>query len=85
MKAKSRTVCEVKVDGAWTVATLDEAHSTYRMKPKRCPACHGPVVTYGAYSADRRVSLGHRKGHNGCPLTPKLYSGTPSPHPDALA
>ncbi len=85
MKAKVPTVCEVKADGVWKAATLAEAHSTYRMVPRRCPACHGAVVVYGAYASDRRLTLGHRKGHSGCPRTPKLYSGTPSPHPDALA
>ncbi|MDR7039173.1 hypothetical protein J2X36_003946 [Methylobacterium sp. BE186] len=85
MKTKSPSVCEVKADGAWKVATLAEAHSTYRMAPRRCPACHGPVNVYGAYTGDRRLTLGHRKRHSGCPLTPKLYSGTPTPHPNALA
>ncbi|KAB1069963.1 hypothetical protein [Methylobacterium planeticum] len=85
MRSSKPDQCEVKIDGAWRTANLSEAHGVYRSAPKRCPACHGLVMVHGAYASDRRLSLAHRKGHSGCPLMPKKFSGTPSPHPDALA
>ena len=78
--------CEVKVDGAWHAVSLAEASGTYRATLKRCPACHGPVMINGGYSGTTvQRQIVHRKSHTGCPLKPKTYTGTPSPHPQALA
>jgi hypothetical protein len=85
MKGSKPDVCEVKIDGTWRTATLPDAQSIYRVAVKRCPACHGQVIIHGAYGGDRRPSLAHRKAHSGCPLKPEKFSGTPSPHPNALA
>jgi hypothetical protein len=78
--------CEVKIAGAWRAVTLGEAAIDHVTAVKRCPACHGRVLINGAYSGPGvRRSLSHRKSHSGCPLKPETYSGTPSPHPQALA
>jgi hypothetical protein len=77
--------CEVKIWGEWRAVSLDEAAARYTMAVKRCPGCHGRVAINGTYSGPNiRRSLYHRKGHSGCPLKPETYSGTPSPHPQAL-
>lgn len=76
--------CEVKIDGAWVCVPADEAHKAHRDKPKRCPRCHGPEITAGSYTSEPRISLQHRKLHSGCPLVPRHFNGTPSPHPEAL-
>lgn len=85
MPTAKQQMCEVKVDGTWRPATLAEARSLYTMAQKRCPACHGQVVSVGTYSGAGRLSLQHRRVHTGCPLRPETYTGTPSPHPQALA
>lgn len=84
MNAPSPEACEVKVEGAWRSASIAEASGIYRTALKRCPACRGAVYVLGAYSAGRRSKFTHRRLHSGCPLTPNGFSGTPSPHPDAL-
>ena len=85
MANKDLRTCEVKVDGAWRPATLTEARGVYRVAPKRCPACHGQVMIAGSYTASGHLILEHRRTHTGCPLSSKGYSGTPSPHPQALS
>lgn len=85
MPSPDTQTCEVKIEGAWLAVSLDEAAAHYTMAVKRCPACHGRVAISGTYSGpnvQRRVY--HRKAHSGCPLKPEAYSGTPSPHPQAL-
>ena len=74
---------EVKVEETWRPATLAEAHALYRMSPKRCPACHGQVMVSGTYTSANRFKLQHRQAHPGCPFA-TTYTGTPSPHPQAL-
>ena len=83
-KPKPQT-CEVKVGDVWCAVSLDEAATRYVMATKRCPACHGQVMIPGAYGSSivRRI-MSHRKSHSGCPLMLGTYSGTPSPHPQAL-
>lgn len=77
--------CEVKVDGAWRAVSLAEASGPYRIALKRCPACYGPVTINGGYSSSTaQRQIVHRKSHTGCPLKPKSYTGTPTPHPQAL-
>jgi hypothetical protein len=78
--------CEVKIGGAWRAVTLAEAAVDHVMAVKRCPACHGRVMILGGYSGRSvRRSMSHRRSHSGCPLKPETYSGTLSPHPQALA
>ena len=48
---------------------MHAAHALVRLE------ADGPTV---------RRTLAHRKSHRGCPLQPDRYSGTPSPHPQAL-
>jgi hypothetical protein len=51
--------CEFRVDGRWVCVTADEAHHAHRGKPKRCPSCHGTVITAGSYTSEPRISLQH--------------------------
>lgn len=76
--------CEVKIDGEWVRVPADEAHRVHREKPKRCPNCHGMMITAGSYTSEPRISLQHRKLHDGCPQIPRRFSGTAYPHPEAL-
>ena len=76
--------CEVKIDGAWATVPLAEAHAHHGSAPKRCPACHGRVTIAGNYTARASLKMAHRKAHDGCPVMSERYTGTPSPHPDAL-
>jgi hypothetical protein len=85
MKANGFPVCEVKVDGAWRTVSLDDVLTRHRMDRKRCPACHGLIVVYGAYTPIARPKLAHYRRHDGCSLSLETYSGTPSPHPQALS
>ena len=85
MLTASQRTCEVKVDGAWHPTTLMQARGLYTMAQKRCPACHGQVVIAGTYIGKGSLNLQHRRAHAGCPLRPETYTGTPSPHPQALA
>jgi hypothetical protein len=78
--------CQIQIAGAWRAVTLGEAAVDHVMAVKRCPACHGRVMILGAYSGPSvRRSMSHQRSHSGCPLKPETYSGTPSPHPQALA
>ncbi|QGY05540.1 hypothetical protein MMSR116_29335 [Methylobacterium mesophilicum SR1.6/6] len=86
MTKTARQTCEVRIGNAWHAVSLEEAATEHVMAVKRCPACHGKVMILGAYSGGGvRRSLSHRKSHPGCPLKPDTYTGTPSPHPQALA
>lgn len=76
--------CEVKIGEAWRSATLAEGRNLYTMAQKRCPARHGQVMVAGTYTGAACLKLQHRQAHSGCPLTPKGYTGTSSPHPQAL-
>ena len=79
-------MCDAKVGDAWQRVSLADAGGIYRTALKRCPACHGPVMINGGYSSSTaRRQIVHRKSHSGCPLKPSTYTGTPSPHPQALA
>lgn len=84
MATSDETSCEVRVDGAWLLVPLAEAHANHRAAKKRCPACHGRVHTQGSYSAQGTVAMSHRRAHDGCPRIPKLYAGTLKPHPEAI-
>ena len=84
MPKTSQQICEAKVDGAWRTATVAEARGVYTMAPKRCPACHGQVMISGNYTGAGSLKLQHRRSHTGCSLKPDTYTGTSSPHPQAL-
>ena len=78
-------ICEVKVGDVWCAVSLGEAALRHLMATKRCPACHGQVMILGAYgSLTVRRTMSHRRSHSGCPLKSDTYTGTPSPHPQAL-
>lgn len=77
-------VCEAKAENGWRGVTLGEALGTYRLALKRCLDCQGTVNVHGGYGGRAPRAI-HRKAHAGCPRMPIVYSGTPSPHPQALA
>jgi hypothetical protein len=77
--------CEAKIEGVWRSVSLVEAKGVYATIPKRCPACHGLVMINGNYTGQGRLMLVHRRGHDGCPLLPARFKGTPSLHPQALS
>lgn len=77
--------CEVRTDEGWLAVDLKEARGRYAMAVKRCPACHGPVNVAGTYTAATRLSMAHRRAHDGCPVNLSGFSGMASPHPQALA
>ncbi|MDP4025736.1 hypothetical protein Q8W71_24185 [Methylobacterium sp. NEAU 140] len=80
----SAPFCEVKIDGMWQPIDMKEAAGRFRLAPKRCPVCHGPVMTTSTYVQPVQYRVTHRRAHTGCPLIGPRYVGTPSPHPDAL-
>ena len=73
------------MDGVWVPIDAGEAASRFRLDPKRCPACHGPVMTTNSYVPPVKYRIAHRRAHTGCPLIGVRYVSTPSPHPEALA
>lgn len=85
MPTTNEQTCEVKVDGAWRLASLAEVRRLYTMTQKRCPACHGQMMVAGSYIGSSRQKLQHRRSHTGCPLKADTYTGTSSPHPQAIA
>lgn len=81
-KAQTR---EVKIGREWRAISLSDAAVSHARAVKRCPACHGRVTILGAYSWPTvRRTMSHRKSHSGCQLKLDTYTGTPSPHPQAL-
>lgn len=76
--------CEVKVGDQWLAVDLAEAVSSHVKAEKRCPACHGRVSIAGTYTATNKRVIVHRRNHEGCRLIPALFSGVPSPHPEAV-
>ena len=84
MAIPDRTGCEVRIDDAWQLVPLAEAHAHHRDALKRCPTCHGRVRTQGLYSGDGGVATMHHNAHDGCPRIPKHYAGPPKRHPKAL-
>jgi hypothetical protein len=85
MPSPDPQTCEARIEGVWRLISATEAKGVYVMSPKRCPSCHGAVVLSGSYAESGRRRFTHRKAHTGCPLDPKRYIGTPSPHPQAIA
>lgn len=77
--------CEVKVDDAWRLESLEEVIKRYRLAMKRCPECHGTMTLYCGYVSGAQPFLMHHRSHTGCSLKPDSYSGTPSPHPRAVS
>jgi hypothetical protein len=76
--------CEVKVDGAWRLVSLQEALKHHQFDTKRCPSCHGRLIVYNPYRPMQRPYIAHHRVHTGCPSKLDTYSGTPSPHPQAI-
>ncbi|MCJ2065873.1 hypothetical protein MKK63_24660 [Methylobacterium sp. J-088] len=84
MAISDKATCEVRIDGAWRLVPLTEAHAQHRSAEKRCPACHGRVNTQGSYAAQGTVAMAHRRLHDGCPRIPRSFTGKLTPHPQAL-
>ena len=76
--------CEVKVDGQWLEVSLAEASTLSVAADKRCPACHGRLTMPGTFTWTETRRFAHHRKHDGCPMLPKIYCGTPSPHPNAV-
>jgi hypothetical protein len=64
--------------------SLAEATVRHPVLPKRCPVCHGRISIHHNYTVRGGLTLVHRKGHDGCPLLPARFNGSPSLHPQAL-
>lgn len=77
--------CEVRTGDGWLAVDLREARGRYTTAPKRCPACHGAVVVAGTYTFGMKLSMSHRRSHDGCPHNLRGFSGEASAHPQALA
>lgn len=84
MATPRKATCEVRINGAWRLLPLAEAHAHHRSDEKRCPVCHGKVRTQGTYSAQGTVAMAHQRVHDGCPRLPRLYAGKQKPHPQAV-
>ena len=84
MLIASQQTCEVKLNGTWHAASLADVRGRYTMAQKRCPACHGQMIIAGTYIGAGSLKLQHRRSHTGCPLKPETYTGSPTPHPQAL-
>ena len=84
MAPSNKATCEVRINGAWRLVPLVEAHAHHRSDEKRCPACHGRVHTQGTYSGQGTVTMTYKRKHDGCPRMPRLYAGTRKPHPQAV-
>ena len=85
MSKPAPQTCEVKIEGVWQAVTLPEAHARHGSAEKRCPACHGRVIVSGTYTGAFKLSLAHRKSHDGCLILLKAFRGTARPHPQAVA
>ena len=84
MTTPEQDTCEVRIDGAWTPMPVAEASVLHRSADKRCPDCHGRVRAHGTYGPRTRITMMHHRAHDGCPRMPRQYTGTPTPHPEAL-
>jgi hypothetical protein len=76
--------CEVKIDGEWRLIGIEEALKHHQFDIKRCPNCHGRLIVHNSYSPVARPHISHHRKHAGCPSRPETFSGSPSPHPDAI-
>lgn len=85
MATSPTPTCEVRTNDGWLSVDLKEARGRYAMAVKRCPACHGPLNVSGSYVATTRLSLAHRRAHDGCPLNAGGFNGEASWHPQALS
>ena len=84
MATPNKATCEVRIEGAWQLMPLVEAHVHHSAAEKRCPVCHGRVHTQGSYSAQGTVAMAHQRVHDGCPRIPKRYAGMLKLHPLAV-
>ncbi len=85
MKRAQPLTCQIRVASEWRTLTIAQAHNQHRSEPKRCSACHGPVYVFGTYTGRSRLGLMHRKGHGGCRFNASGFTGTSTPHPNALS
>lgn len=84
MSAHDGQTCEVKVADAWRAVSLADARAHHGYADKRCPACHGRVTVSGTYGSAVKLTLAHRRGHDGCPAQPRTFRGIACPHPQAM-
>jgi hypothetical protein len=84
MKKGHEDLCEVEIQGKWTLIDIDDALKSYLGEVMRCPKCHGRVCAHKAYSDGARAHFEHYRAHSGCPLKPG-YSGAFSMHPNAVS
>jgi hypothetical protein len=84
MKQKPVDECEVKSGTQWVAIGIEEALER-RGEKMRCPECHGPVRPHKEGTTDQRAHFEHLTKHVGCALKDNTFSGTSSPHPNALS
>lgn len=78
----ARDTCEMRDGAEWVIVGIDEALKRPR-EAKRCPACHGRVKAFRAYSTGTRAHFEHFTLHRGCPTKP-TFDGRVTRHPMAL-
>jgi hypothetical protein len=83
MKSNPVDECEINVGGHWTIVDVKEALER-RDETMRCRQCHGRVFPHKAGTTDQRAHFEHSVKHEGCPLKAKTFSGSATPHPNAL-
>ena len=76
-------ICDVWRGNRWEEIDIDEALSIRSQYLMRCCECHGRVRAHREANNGMRAHFEHRLAHNGCRRSTK-FSGTRSPHPDAL-
>ena len=75
--------CEVRAgSNQWKLVPVDEARALGSSEIKRCPKCHGRVVTMKA-GGNVSSHFEHRPKHDGCELSHK-FDGTIRPNPNPL-
>lgn len=78
----SNDTCEMRDGAEWVAVGIDEALRRPG-ESKRCPACHGQVIAFGAYRTGARAHFEHSVLHRGCP-TKRTFDGRATRHPMAL-
>lgn len=74
--------CEAKIDGAWSVIGISDAHGKHKGTRMRCWACHGRVRAEPDYSDGARAHFRHFKAFPACRRVP---SKAQLLHPEAIS
>lgn len=77
------TICEVQRGNRWEEIGIADALQVKGQFDIRCCECRGRVTAHRKGSNGMRAHFEHRAAHDGCSLSTK-FSGTRSPHPDAV-